>query len=167
MQGRVCAPNVSGHARKIPGDFHRRRYPPPILSVPHILISRHYPPPIHTGRVMRHSAKKWQSPPLFASAAASACCMNTPWQQLFPFFVLHHADVTLHLVHRGVTRFRINTQLPSKHVCVRKRRSHQILFLRRKGLKRELVLSTPFLTSYHRDVQWYVFTCLARCICLF
>ncbi len=42
-------------------------------------------------------SEKWVSPPCFC-CCFSLLCEHSPWQQLFPFFTLRHADVRLPLV---------------------------------------------------------------------
>ena len=72
--------------------------------------------PSHTGRVMRHvtrgDAKKWK---LFHYLLLSVLCEHCAWQQLFPFVVLHHADVTLDL---------------TRSVCTRGERTRELFFTR-------------------------------------
>ncbi len=54
--------------------------------------------PRHTQGALQHSTmRKMENSPLFALCCCCCCtrCEHPPWQQLFPFFALHHAGVTL------------------------------------------------------------------------
>ena len=126
--------------------------PPPHLTAASSVFCTLTPCP-HRVRCSTAQRNKWKILHYLHSAAQWYCCCtmceHSPWQQLFPFFALHHTDVTLrYALCVGVT-FGLGNPHPrlASHMC-----SH-ILIWNVLVLLQDLTVKQAALDAYSETIK--------------